>query len=141
MLYFDGPLAATAACQKVKNGAFGTPAGFKSQDTWQLGASYDLTVAKLFGQYSRVKTDATTDTETKLYSAGVAVPAGQGKALLQYGHADADFAVKKVINKTLTVGDGDNLSKNTDVYGVYMRDKQSKLSDGNTLAAGIRLRF
>lgn len=141
VLYFAGPFAATAAYQKVKNSAFGSPAGFMSQDTWQLGTSYDLSVAKLFAQYSRVKTDATTDTETRLYSVGVSVPLGQGKALLQYGHADADVAVKKVTNKTLSVGYDYNLSKNTDLYGVYMSDKQTNLADGNTYAAGIRLRF
>ena len=37
----------------VRNGAFGAPSGFGRQTTWQLGASYDLTVAKLFGQYTR----------------------------------------------------------------------------------------
>jgi predicted porin len=34
-----------------------------------------------------------------------------------------------------------NLSKNTDVYGVFMNDKVTGLSSGTTLAAGVRMRF
>lgn len=140
-LYFAGPIAATAAYQKVRNSAFGTPAGFRSQDTWQLGASYDLKMAKFYGQYSRAKTDATVDTETKLYSVGVSVPMGQGKALLQYGHANADFGATEVTNKTLTVAYDYNLSKSTDIYAVLMNDKLTAKATGNTYAAGVRLRF
>ncbi len=141
VLYFAGPLAATAAFQQVKNGAFGTPAGFKSQDTWQLGASYDLSVAKLYGQYSNVKTSATADTETRLYGVGVAVPVGLGKVLAQWGDARAYFGSKEVVNKTLSLAYDHNLSKNTDIYAVVMNDKLTAKTAGNTLAAGIRLKF
>ena len=141
VLYFAGPLAATGAFQQVKNGAFGTPAGFKSQDTWQFGASYDLTVAKLYGQYSNVKTSATVATETKLYGVGVAVPVGLGKVLVQWGDASADFGNKDVTNKTLTLAYDYLLSKNTDIYAVVMNDKMTAKATGNTLAAGIRLKF
>lgn len=92
VLYFAGPLVTTAAYQQVKNGAFGTPAGWRSQDTWQIGASYDFTLVKLFGQYSRVKTNAAQDTETKLTSVGVSVPIGLGKVLLQHRHPTAVLA-------------------------------------------------
>lgn len=141
MLNFAGPLAATAAYQQVKNGAFGTPAGWRSQDTWQIGASYDFTLVKLFGQYSRVKTNAARDTETKLTSVGASVPIGLGKVLLQYGNAHADFGMPEVTNKTLTFGYDYNLSKNTDVYAVWMHDKLTAKTAGNAVATGIRLRF
>lgn len=141
VLYFAGPFAATGAYQQVKNGAFGTPAGWTSQDTWQVGASYDFTVVKLYGQYSRVKTNATQDTESKLTSVGASVPIGLGKVLLQYGNARADFGVSEVTNKTLTLGYDHNLSKNTDLYAVWMNDKLTAKTAGNTVATGIRLRF
>jgi predicted porin len=141
LLYFGGPFAATAALQQVKNGAFGTPPGWKSQDTYQLGLSYDLTLVKLFGQYTLAKTKATLDTETSLYGIGAAVPIGAGKVLLQYGNATADRGATEVVNKTVTVGYDYNLSKNTDVYAVLVNDRATALKAGNSVAGGVRLRF
>jgi predicted porin len=142
VLYFGGPVAATVAFQQVKNGAFGTPAGWDSQDTVQVGASYDLSVVKLFGQYTVAKTKATLDTETKIYGIGAAVPVGAGKVLVQYGNATAERgAAPDVVNKTLTLGYDYNLSKNTDVYAIFVNDKATGLDAGNSIAAGIRLRF
>jgi predicted porin len=141
VLYFAGPFAATVAYQQVKNGAFGTPAGWKSQDTVQVGASYDLSVAKLFGQYTLAKTKATANTDTKLYGFGVAIPVGAGKILAQYGNAKADLGATDVTNKTLTAGYDYNLSKSTDVYAVLMNDKAAALKAGNTVAAGVRVKF
>ena len=141
VLYFAGPFAATVAAQQVKNSAFGAPAGWKSQDTLQLGASYDLTLAKLFGQYTVAKTKATLNTDTKIYGLGVAVPVGAGKVLVQYGSATADRGATEVTNKTVSLGYDYNLSKNTDVYVVFMNDKAAPLEAGNTVAAGLRMRF
>jgi len=141
LLYFAGPLAATVAAQQVKNGAFGTPAGWQSQDTVQLGLSYDLKVVKLFGQYTLAKTKATADTETTIYGVGASVPVGAGKVLLQYGNATAEVGTAETVNKTLTLGYDYFLSKNTDVYAILMNDKVTARTTGNTVAAGIRLRF
>ena len=141
ILYFSGPLSGTFAYQQVKNGAFGTPAGFDKQDTWQLGGAYDFGAAKVFAQYTSVKTAATVDTSTKLWGLGVAVPIGAGKLLAQYGTATADVGATDVKNKTLTVGYDYNLSKNTDVYAMVMNDKVTAASTGNSFAAGIRLRY
>ena len=141
VLYFGGPFAATAAWQQVKNGAFGTPAGWRSQDTWQFGGSYDLQVAKLFAQYTSVKTKATADTDTKIYGFGATIPVGAGKVLAQYGNAKADLGATETSNKTLTIGYDYNLSKSTDVYAIVMNDKVTAASTGNTVAAGIRLRY
>ncbi len=141
MLYFGGPIAATAVWQQVKNGAFGTPAGWRSQDTWQFGGSYDLQVARLFAQYTRVKTKASANTDTRIYGFGATIPVGAGKVLAQYGSARADLGATETTNKTLTVGYDYNLSKNTDVYAILMNDKVTAASTGNTIAAGIRLRY
>ncbi len=141
LLYFGGPIAATAAFQQVRNGAFGTPAGWNSQDTFQLGLSCDLTLAKLFGQYSRVKTKATADTQTTLYGVGASVPIGAGKLLAQYGNAKADFGAAQATHKTLTLGYDHKLSKSTDVYAMLMNDKRTALSTGNSVAASLRVRY
>ena len=141
ILYFNGPLGATAAWQQVKNGVFGAPAGWEYQETLQLGASYDLTAVKLFGQYSQVKTRALANTKTTLYSIGASTPVGAGKLLAQYGWAKAAANGNDMNNKTLTVGYDYALSKNTDVYAVYMHETVTGLSSANTMAAGARLRF
>jgi predicted porin len=141
VLYFGGPIAATVAFQQVKNGAFGVPAGWKSQDTLQIGGSYDFKVAKLFGQVGRVKTKATADTQTTLYGVGGSVPIGAGKVLAQYGNSTADFGATEVNHKTLTLGYDYNLSKSTDIYAILMNDKRTAVSTGNTVVAGLRVRF
>jgi predicted porin len=142
LLYFNGPLGATAAAQRVRNGAVGTPPGFQSQTSWLLGASYDLSIAKLYGQYAQVETTAAVNTKTDLWSAGVAVPIGAGKLLAQYGIAHANAADgSRPIQKTLTLGYDLGLSKNTDVYAVFMDDRLTGASVGNTLAGGMRVRF
>jgi predicted porin len=141
VLYFGGPFSGTVAWQQVKNGAFGTPAGWEKTDTWQLGGAYDLGVAKLFAQYTNVKTTATTDTSTKIYGLGASVPVGAGKVIAQYGNSKADLGATENTHKIITVGYDYNLSKNTDVYAIFMNDKVTGFDNGNTFAAGIRLRY
>jgi predicted porin len=148
VLYFAGPLALTAAWQKVEaQGTLGRPisafAGFSSQTAWQLGGSYDLGAVKLFGQYGKVATDATADVDVKTYQIGATVPVGAGKLLASYGNSQLDFvpAGADRTSKMLTVGYDYLLSKRTDVYAIYMSDKFTGLSSGNTLAVGMRHTF
>lgn len=140
-LYSNGPLAATIAWQKVRNGMFGAPAGATGQTTWQLGASYELPMAKLYGQYTEVRTTAAVNDKTHLWSFGAAIPLGPGRVLAQYGIARGRIADSEPTNKTLTLGYDYNLSKNSDLYAVYMNDKATGLANGNTLAGGMRIRF
>lgn len=146
VLYFGDAFAATVAAQQVKQGISGfTPAiqsaGFESQDSVQVGASYDLKVVKLFGQYSQVKTQATVDTKSTIYGIGASAPLGAGKLLAQYGNAKAEFPSSEVVNKTLTVGYDYFLSKNTDIYALVMNDKLTGLEAGNTVAVGLKMKF
>jgi len=148
ILYANGPLGATLAWQKVKNGDGISPqptavpvvAGFTAQDTFQLGGAYDASVVKLYAQYTRVWTHATANTKTTLYGFGAAVPIGAGKLLAQYGNAKAQAGVDTT-NTALTVGYDHNLSKSTDLYAMFMTERVSGLNRGNSLAAGMRLRF
>lgn len=146
VLYFGGPVSATFAYQRVKHGLSGfTPAivstGFKYQDAATVGFAYDAKVVKLFAQYSLVKTEAATDTETNYFGLGLSAPVGPGKVLAQYGQATAEYPTADVENKTLTLGYDYNLSKATDVYAVFMHDKLTNASNGNTFAVGLRVKF
>ena len=142
-LYFAGPLAATVAWQQVKNGVFPVPAGFDKQNSFQVGASYSLAAAKLFAQIGNVKTDAAADVKTKIYQFGASVPMGGGSALASYGNAKTTVSgvPTSSTRKTLSLGYDYNLSKSTDIYAVYMNEKVTSVSAGNTFAGGIRLRF
>ncbi len=147
-LYFAGPLALTAAWQKVEaQGTLGRPisafAGFSSQTAWQLGGSYDFTAVKLFAQYGTVNTDATADVKVKTWQLGASVPIGAGKLLASYGNSELDFvpAGADRTSKMLTVAYDYLLSKRTDVYVLYMSDKFTGLSSGTTLAVGMRHTF
>jgi len=145
VLYFGGPFAATFAYQDVKNDLdfrFSTalPAGFVDQKTWQIGASYDLGMAKLYGQYGDVKTTAAANTEAKISQVGVSAPISVGSFLASYGQAKYTGATVGT-SKTTTIGYDYNLSKRTDVYAVYLNDKFTALTSGNTFALGLRHTF
>jgi len=43
--------------------------------------------------------------------------------------------------RTFSIGYDYFLSKSTDLYAVLMNERATALSSGNTVAAGIRLRF
>jgi predicted porin len=146
LLYARGPFSATVAYQQVRQGVGGfTPVvqatGFDRQIATQLGVSYELGAVKLLGQFSRVKTQAAVDTESRIYGAGLIARVGPGKLLAQYGNARADFNSYEVVNKTLTLGYDYALSKRSDLYALVMNDKFTAKEAGNTFAVGLMHRF
>lgn len=139
--YIVGPLAATLAIERVKNTPLPVPAAFRRQLAIQLGASYDFTFMRLYGQVGRVKTDAGNDTRTILYQIGTAVPIGTGLILVSYGASQARTPFSQITDRTASLGYDYFLSKNTDIYVAAMREKTFMLSSGGALAGGIRVRF
>ncbi|UUX94014.1 porin [Aquabacterium sp. J223] len=144
------------AAQETNNNAFGksaigdgsTPAvglfspGFDGQRSYLVGGAYDFGVAKLFAQYGVVETKVTgPNPEWKIASIGAAVPLGGGKILAQYSHKKRDDLANGPTSKIATVGYDYNLSKRTDAYAVYMNDKYTNLSTGNTFMVGVRHKF
>lgn len=130
--YAGGPIAGGLVWQKVEKGAT-----VQDTTTWQAAGSYDFTAAKVFAQYGNVKND-NTGRSYDISGLGLAVPVGEGKALLQWGHISPDVGAKRT---TVSLGYDHNLSKRTDVYAAYMSDKLSGLSTGNSYSVGIRHRF
>ncbi len=141
LFHVDGPLAAGLAVQRVRNSALGLPDGFDKQDAWQLGLTYDFGRLRAFGQYGGVKTRATADVRSTLYQIGASAPLGAGSLLVSYGDASTKSSGVRASQQTLSIGYDYNLSKNTDLYAVYMNDRASGLGTGHTLATGMRLRF
>jgi predicted porin len=147
-LYFAGPLGLTAAWQKVQSqGTLGRPIsafpGFSSQTSYQVGGSFDAGMVKFFAQYGRISTDATSDVKVTNTHFGASVPIGAGKLLAQYGQSKLDFLPPTAdrTSKMLTLAYDYYLSKRTDLYALYMSDKYTGLSNGNTYAVGVRHTF
>jgi len=134
--YSEGAFSASAVFQKVaKDGSATVP--MDDTKTWQLAMSYDLSVAKLFGQFGKVD-NLSTKRDYRLTSLGAAVPMGSGKWLAQYGLISPSTGAKR---KTFSFGYDHLMSKRTDLYAVYMSDKIDGLSSGASYSLGIRHRF
>jgi predicted porin len=148
VLYFGGPFAFTFAAQKVEaQGVLGRGIsafpGFKSQTAYQLGGSYNLGFAKLFAQFGKISTDATADVDTTNLNLSASIPVGPGAINLAYGSSKmtTQGSAAKPKSTMLTAGYLYSLSKRTDLYAIYMLDKYTALSNGSTLAAGVRHTF
>jgi predicted porin len=139
--YFAGALGAAATWQRVRNGAFGTPAGWRDQDTVQVAGSYDFGPFKGFVQYTRVQTDAALDTDAANQAIGASIPAGGGRVVAIYGRSRADLGATSVTSQTLTGGYIHSLSKRTELYALLMRDQLTGKANGTTAAAGMKHRF
>jgi predicted porin len=130
--YFAGPLGLGLAWQSASAGAT-----VDNTKTWQLAGSYNLGVAKLFGQYGNVDNEA-TGRDYDIWGLGASVPVGAGSALVQYGKIKPSSGASRT---TLSLGYDHYISKRTDLYAVFMNDKISGLSGGTSYSAGIRHRF
>ena len=152
--YATGRFAATAVWQRARNASSPLPSGFDKQDTAQVGASYDFGVAKLYAQYGQVRTassDAAVASRSRISGIGAAVPVGDlGRVLVQYGYSRTSGNFAPATWKTATIGYDYSLSKNTDVYALYMHERTTAglasvtpavAGSGNSVAAGMRLRF
>lgn len=157
--YAAGPFAATLTYVKggISNASgtviTGVGGAYTSDEKlWNLGASYDLGVAKLFGQYTSIKEDASTvgaagarpNNKDKIYQLGVSVPVTDKAAVLasfgQLKNKDTD-AGATTKNEVFSLGYDYTLSKRTDVYGVFSNVRQTALQSGQSLAVGIRHNF
>jgi predicted porin len=132
--YSAGPLAATVVYQDVKKDGAGAVQDTK---TTQLGASYDVGVAKGFLQYGEVK-NTSTNNRIDITGVGVRVPVGAGAFIAQYGVQDQRVGADR---DTLSLGYVHNLSRRSELYAVVMNDKVDGLSSGGGYSVGLRHRF
>jgi predicted porin len=122
------------------------PAAAADLDRWQIGASYDLGVAKLFAQYGQNKFDYVTgaDTKAKFYQLGAAVPVtGQGTVLASYANHKVDDTSLKF--RDFSVVYDHALSKRTNGYvgfkGTRAQNFAGTKETYNTLALGVKHAF
>ncbi|HET8870211.1 MAG TPA: porin, partial [Aquabacterium sp.] len=78
--YNNGPISAMLTYEKAGYVA-GSTAYLADQKVWNLGASYDFGAAKLFGQYTDLKTSkvaaGSVDVKNTIYQIGVSVPVSE----------------------------------------------------------------
>jgi predicted porin len=109
--------------------------GTADQKNLLIGASYDFGLYKIFAQYGGTNDD-TGKEKYRIFQLGTSIKVGQGYILGSYGEQHLKNMDVKV--KDLTLGYDHFLSKRTDVYAIYMYDKLTNKSVGNTFAFGIR---
>ena len=114
-LYLRGPFAATAVWQSVESA---NTAG-DSQDSWQIGGSWDFGSAKLFGQFGQIDDGSISGVKDDLWSLGASVPIGPGKLLAAYGETRYKSAGTGK-RSTGSLGYNHALSKRTDLTAAAM---------------------
>jgi predicted porin len=137
--YVNGAFSAAFSAQRFRAPV---TAPLTQQKGYMLGAAYDFKTVKVYGALAKSAASGTlNDTETR--DAGLKVPVTKNGAVL------AEFArtrrtrdaVAENLRKTASFGYDHVLSKRTDVYAIYMRDKQTGFKGGNGVALGIRHLF
>lgn len=138
----SGPMAVGVTAEQSRVTTV-LPAGVDRLSNLQIGASYDLGVAKLFGQYADSElTLAAGSRDYGTWQFGASIPAAGGALLLSYAHTSkSETALADVSRGTLGLGYDYPLSRRTDAYVVWVRDKATGLAVGNTAAVGVRHRF
>lgn len=163
--YSQGPFAASVAWQSVKKNPLTFADGTSPNDTraWQIAASYDFSVVKVFGHLGQIQNRGTAttllDISYRIWDLSAAVPMGAGRVLAGYasrrtadsvGPVPATVAGGNLQRRVFTVGYDYFLSKRTDLYVMVMRDQtatqtlgsaQSLRASGSNFAVGMRHRF
>jgi predicted porin len=139
VLYFAGPFSATAAVQSLHTASLFLN-GATEQTAWLAGAAYRLQAVKLFVQYERVTNNNNLTDDT--VQAGASVQLGTGSVLVSWAGTLRRPAQGSDIRwSTAALGYDYPLSKRTDVYAAWRYDTMTSESSGNSLGAGIRVRF
>lgn len=138
--YTNGPLFAAAGyLNYLKTGAVTAPATENFRRTsWNLAATYDLKVAKLYGQYMQGKDDqegGTKALDRNVWWLGVAVPFKEVHTVRAvYGHLDDKMSTDRD-STHLGAGYEYKLDKETDLYAYYAT-VSNKNGGQNSLCAG-----
>ncbi len=115
--------------------------GLHSQSVAQLAASYEWSVAKFYGEYTYTNNNVINKNfHVNMFEGGGTIALGTGKVLAAYAYSRDSGGLNQT-RRTASLGYDYPLSKRTDLYAVYMVDRFSGLSTGETAGVGIRARF
>lgn len=116
--------------------------GFHSQSAAQLAASYEFSIAKLYGEYTYTNDDVMMgkDLHVNMLEGGLAIAVGTSRILASYAYSRDSGGLDQT-RQTASLGYDYPLSKRTDLYAVYMYDRFADMSSGEMAGVGIRSRF
>ena len=138
IVFSRGLLAVSLAAQRVHvNDGIADPT---DETTLQLGATYNLGFAKIFGQYTHIR-DQGLDIRSKLATAGASVPLGPGSVLAQIARSTSTGPAVDRRHTTTSVGYVFNYDSVTDFYLLGMDDRVRSQTRGLSYAAGVRYQF
>jgi len=154
--YGAGPLGVSLAFGEIRStsGAVAATGPAERNRNWLLGASYDFSVVKVYGQYGQIKADTKNvsgSDKLKAFQLGVAVPVtASGAVLASYGEGKGTSSGVAGSEKLrdLSVGYTHTLSKRTNVYGAWINEHFSDNTSAptvkgttNSFAVGVRHAF
>jgi predicted porin len=134
--YANGPLTAVFSSQRVR-----TPvtAPMTQQNATIGGVAYDFKLAKLFASLGHTSAEGVRN-ETHTSSLGVRVPAGSGAVMAEWARTRRE-TTGSTTRDTGSLGYDYFLSKRTDLYLVYSRDRLTAFSPESSVALGVRHTF
>ncbi|MPV57721.1 porin [Burkholderia sp. HI2761] len=139
MLYFAGPFSATAAVQSLHTASLFLN-GATAQTAWLVGGAYRLHAMKLMFLYEHV--DNNSEVKDDTVQMGASARIGTGSVLISWAGTRRRPAVGSALRwSTLALGYDYPLSKRTDIYAAWRYDCITGVSSGNSLGAGMRMRF
>jgi predicted porin len=111
-----------------------------SETTWQLGATYNFGLARVFGLYTQMN-DRGLDVTSKVASAGFTVPVGPGTVEAQVARTIAKGPAVDRRHTTFSAAYLYAYDSVTDLYAVAMDDRVRGQTRGVSAAVGVRWRF
>ncbi len=111
-----------------------------SETTWQLGATYNFGLARVFGQYTQTN-DKGLEVTSRISTAGIAVPLGPGIVQAQAAFTTAKGLAVDRRHTSISAAYLYPYDSVTDIYAVGMDDRVRGQTRGLSVAGGVRLRF
>jgi len=108
--------------------------------TWQLGATYNFGLARLFGLYT-VTRDIGLGVHSKIASLGASAPLGPGTLEAQVGRATADGDAVRRRHLCTSAAYVYAYDSTSDLYAIAMDDRIRGQTRGVSAAVGVRLKF
>lgn len=120
-MYDNGPLSLGLGVERLNKGVGANPNG--NINTWSLGGSYDLGVAKLIAGYRQSTADdfagVGIDNKLKGYTLAATAPVGPGLVKVAYDRYQNSLNGFSAKADQFSLGYVYSLSKRTSVYGTY----------------------
>ena len=133
-----GLYAATLSWQRVHvNNGIDDPT---IESTWQLGATYNFGIARLFGLYTQTQ-DRGLDVRSHISSIGATLPIGPGSVQAAGGYTTVTGPAVDRRHMSFSAAYLYPYNSLTDLYVVGMDDRIRGQTKGLSVAAGVRLRF